>query len=117
MMRRGQLALAAAVIATTLALAPAAGAQVVEPYSGGAVSPTSTTSVLPKTLEAPTVAEREGVVADRQGAAPTQGRSGPTSLPFTGGELLLVTLLALAALAAGTVLVGVGRRRVDARAR
>ena len=39
------------------------------------------------------------------------GGSGPSTLPFTGGEVLLVSLVGAGAVAAGTALVVAGRRR------
>lgn len=45
------------------------------------------------------------------GTAPPQVAAAGTSLPFTGGNVALVTILGLVIVAAGVVLVRLGRRR------
>ena len=95
MVRRTRSAVAVAVLGGALALAPAgvASAQsVVDPYSNGKVSP--------NTLTPPTVVKPA-----------SQNRTSPSTLPFTGGEIVMITAAGLGALAVGTVLVGAGRRR------
>lgn len=73
---------------------------VCDAYSGSCVEPTK---VLPTTLEAPATDVRSRAVVDT-GAS-------PSTLPFTGGELVLVSALGAAAVAGGTALVVAGRRR------
>jgi hypothetical protein len=88
------------VVTGLLALAPAAPALAAcDAYSGGCV--TQPPSVLPttQTSVAPTTAVR--------------GSTGgsPAALPFTGGELVLVSVTGAAAVAGGAALVVAGRRR------
>lgn len=77
-----------------------ASAQVCDAYSGTCATPP--TSVLPETLTRGSAQVHPAQVSS--GAA-------PTTLPFTGGELVLLSTAGAGALAAGTVLVMAGRRR------
>lgn len=47
------------------------------------------------------------------GTGPTGTATSPSTLPFTGGELVLMTAAGLGALAGGTALVVAGRRRAQ----
>lgn len=90
----GLLALSAAL--SVAAAGPAAA--VCDAYSGLCPEPPA---VLPTTVpSAPAVLGRT--------TPPTEG---PTTLPFTGGELVLVSAAGLAAVGGGAALVLAGRRR------
>lgn len=78
-----------------------ASAQVCDAYSGTCATPP--TSVLPETLTRGSAQVHPGVQAN-SGTA-------PTTLPFTGGQLVLLSTAGAGALAAGTVMVMAGRRR------
>ncbi|MFP5219844.1 MAG: hypothetical protein ACLGIG_08915 [Actinomycetes bacterium] len=94
-------ALAAAFVAVVVVLSPAAAAAAdCDSYNG--VCQTPPASVLPTSLERGT---GDTAVDSSEGA--------PRTLPITGGELVLISTAALAALAGGIVLVASGRRRGD----
>lgn len=102
-MRRTASIVASALIFGVLGLAgaPAAQAQtaVCSAYAGTCVEP----------------AEVRGVQVDRSPvegrSSTTSSRSTPSTLPFSGGEVALLGLVGVGALAAGTVLVAATRRR------
>ncbi len=54
--------------------------------------------------------------AGNQGAGTVSGRTTPNTLPFTGGDIVLLSLLGAGTLAGGTALVVAGRRRTPATA-
>lgn len=54
--------------------------------------------------------------AGNQGAGTVSGRATPNTLPFTGGDIVLLSLLGAGTLAGGTALVVAGRRRTPATA-
>lgn len=90
-----------AVTAATPALA------VCDAYSEGCVEPPAVRGeVLTRTPAGPQVLSRPVVPADT-----ARSGSGPAALPFTGGELVLVSALGAAAVAGGVGLVVAGRRR------
>ena len=107
-----------------LALAAPATAQVCDAYSG------SCTGVLPTTQGTGSTGGNgagnggngSGTGSNGSGTGSTTavrgsgGASLPTTLPFTGGELVLVSLAGAGALAAGTGLVVAGRRRTAPQA-
>lgn len=97
---------AAVVVAAGAALAVSfapASAQTAtcDAYSGACPPPTQ---VLPSTVSSP-----PPVTAVR--GATTRTAESPSVLPFTGGELVLVSLAGAGALAAGGALLVAGRRR------
>jgi hypothetical protein len=75
---------------------------VCDAYSGTCTEPPG---VLPSTLVSTPPA-----VDDTQ-VAVTQSSTSPSTLPFTGGELVLISVVGLGAVAGGVVLVAAGRRR------
>lgn len=81
---------------------------VCDAYSGTCTEPPA---VLDTELNAPTSTDTvvRGSVAPT-GTAPAVT---PTTLPFTGGELVLLSTLGVAALTGGAVLVAAGRRRTS----
>jgi hypothetical protein len=87
----GALALAAVLAAPAAALAQSAE------YNGGE-----------DTAVQPTVLQRSDV-------RPASTTSTPSTLPFTGGEVVLIAVAGAAAVAAGTAMVVTGRRRIDAQ--
>ena len=90
---------------------------VCDAYSGGCPSPTPS-SIGGGGGGAGTGSDTGG---DVDGAGTGSGTTGgttsnPSTLPFTGGELVLMTALGAGALAGGTALVIAGRRRTHAPA-
>lgn len=75
---------------------------------GGAATPIDGSDQDPGSGEAP-----DGGTANPGGgtSTPSGGTSNPSTLPFTGGELILMTAIGAGALAGGTALVVAGRRR------
>jgi hypothetical protein len=55
-----------------------------------------------------------GVVVTAPGTAPTRTGAAPSTLPFTGGEVVLIAAAGAAAVAAGAAMVAGGRRRAGA---
>lgn len=104
MIVRSSLALSTLTAAGLLALAGPAAA-VCDAYSGTCTEPPR---VLNETVTPPAQppASDTAVRGSRVPSAAT-----PTTLPFTGGELVLVSTLGLGALVGGTALVVAGRRR------
>ena len=91
---------------------------VCDAYSGGCPSPTPS-SIGGGGGGAGTGADTDGEVdAGGSGAGTDTGgtTSNPSTLPFTGGELVLMTALGAGALAGGTALVVAGRRRTQSPA-
>lgn len=98
-----------AVAAIGLVGAPGALAQSTSEYSG-----TDDTAVLDDALEStPDAAGTSGSAGTAGGQSEVSARvgSGPSTLPFTGGEVVLVAAAGAAAVAAGAALVAGGRRR------
>ena len=85
---------------------------VCDAYSGGCPSPTPS-SINGGGGGGGTGADTGG---DQGGAGTGGSTSNPSTLPFTGGELVLMTALGAGALAGGTALVVAGRRRAHAPA-
>lgn len=86
---------------------------VCDAYSGGCPSPT------PSPIDGGDGGAGTDTGGDQGGAgtgSSTGGTSNPSTLPFTGGELVLMTALGAGALAGGTALVVAGRRRTHAPA-
>jgi hypothetical protein len=99
MRRSASLTVAAALSGGALLLAaPAALAQTAD-YSGTGEEVLSTVQSRPGVAE---VAEQSGVAGS------------PATLPFTGGEIVLISAAGAAAVAAGAALVVGGRRRSTA---
>jgi hypothetical protein len=95
---------AGAGVATLVALSGGpALAQVCDPYSNGCV--------VPERPPVTTEVQPSRVTLD-QGVA---GATTPTTLLFTGGELVALSALGGVAVAGGVVLVVAGRRRAEAR--
>lgn len=95
-------AVAGGLLALTAALgvagaAPAAAQEACDAYSGGCTEPPR---VLPTT-----------VTRGSAGTAVSPTAETPSTLPFTGGEVVLLSALGAAAVAGGTALVVAGRRR------
>jgi hypothetical protein len=88
---------AALLLAASVALAQES---VVDTYSG----------VIPIQLDRDETAPVEPTAVKSTGVE-SQSVSSPTTLPFTGGEVVLLTGLGAGALAAGAALVVAGRRR------
>ena len=78
---------------------------VCDAYSGGCPSPT------PGSINGGSGGAGTGTDTDAGGASGGGTTSNPSTLPFTGGELVLMTALGAGALAGGTALVVAGRRR------
>ena len=92
------VALATAIVLSPLAATAASAQEVTDQYSGG-VSPTTV-----ERRDAPLPSDVGSVSAER------------SELPFTGGDVALVGIVAAGALAGGAVLVVAGRRRSGAGA-
>lgn len=83
---------------------------VCDAYSGTCTEPPA---VLPSTLvSTPPATTDDAQVATTQ-TTTSQTTTSPATLPFTGGELLLVSVAGLGAVAGGVVLVAAGRRRAE----
>lgn len=105
--RAVRLALGSAAVVATLAIGPAAGAQVY-----GTTPPTTGPSVLPNRGEAPTV-QSGGGVNPGASAKPAAVSSGAASrrLAVTGSDMAGIAALGGTAVVAGTGLVLASRRR------
>lgn len=104
-------AVAAAPLSVALVLPAAAQSAVCDAYSGGCPSP-GQTSFPDGEGEGDGVATTgQGGAGTANGGAPGGGSARGTTLPFTGGETVLMALLGSGALAGGTALVLAGRRR------
>lgn len=92
------LAVAAVIGTAAFNGAPVAHAVVCDPYSQACVQ-----------------SETEDVQSETQnvgvGSQPVESITSPTTLPFTGGELVAGTALGIAGVVGGTLLVLAGRRR------
>jgi hypothetical protein len=117
-MRTLQAATGAGAVALGLAVLTASpAAAVCEPYSGQcpAVLPTSQDTAPAQgggdtgVLSGRAVAPGTGVGAGTAGVGTTSAT--PSTLPFTGGEVALLSVVAAAAVGSGVVLVVAGRRR------
>lgn len=117
-----QLATAGVVAASWIVLGLASPAQAVcDAYSGGCPSTPPTagpgTDIGGETEEPGSGTETPGTSnggasGGASGGAGSGGTtSNPSTLPFTGGELVLMTAIGAGALAGGTALVVAGRRR------
>jgi hypothetical protein len=98
------------VVGGMLALGSAAPALAVcDAYSRGCLTPPEPTVVLPETV----VSRTDTPVSDTPVAPATltTSASSPSTLPFTGGELVLLSSLGAAAVGTGVALVAAGRRR------
>ena len=86
---------------------------VCDAYSGGCPSPT------PSPIRGGDGGAGTGTDTDGEGDPGGSGAgttSNPSTLPFTGGELILMTAIGAGALAGGTALVVAGRRRTHSPA-
>lgn len=86
---------------------PASAQEACDAYSGTCTEPAE---VLPTTavLDEPPARTTTTETNARPGISPA---SSPTTLPFTGGELVLFSALGAGAVAGGVALVVIGRRR------
>ena len=91
----------------TVAGAPAALAQTAE-YPGTTDTGTQDTGVLSGVT---TRGQAPAAPASPGRSTVTNGRTAPSSLPFTGGEVVLIAAAGAAAVAAGAGMVVGGRRR------
>lgn len=117
MTARNRLAGVAAVSVATLCVGPAAYAQTVDcaVYPEACVD-SGVVEDVPAVRSETAVESETAVQSGTQTGSAVSGRTTPTSLPFTGGELVLLSVAGLGALAAGTALVVVARRRDGATA-
>lgn len=92
--------------ALAVALAGPAAA-VCEAYSGGCTEPPG---VLPTTL---TDGTTDSTTTTTNSTSNRVGAGTPSTLPFTGGEVVLVSVAGAAAIAGGGALVVAGRRRAS----
>jgi len=107
--RRMRFAVGAATIAAVTTLGAPSALAVCDAYSGACVR--DDTRVLPTTVLPPEQSAAVSGPGAVSGAATTTGPSAPSTLPFTGGEALLIGVLGAGALVGGTALVVAGRRR------
>ena len=126
-MRSRSLAVAVATLPLTVALALPALAQSApcDAYSGGCPSPGTSSfpgddggagtaparARVPARVPAPGTGTSAGTVSGTTVSGRSSSGAAPATLPFTGGETVLLGLAGLGAVAAGTALVVVGRRR------
>lgn len=107
---------------TGLAAPAVAQTPVCDPYSTTCTTPPPPTSAGPRTVDKEDCASRTSTTENGDGTATTSERtelepgeacatSTNTALPFTGGELVLLTGVGAGALAGGVALIAVGRRR------